>query len=450
MIRAALLMLLLAAPLAAQTAPRHVVVVLLDDVGIDKIGAYGHPTAGPTPRIDAMAAAGVRFTRAYSNPTCSPTRAAALTGRYGSRTGVDTGYPTYDPTGNPNGDFDIALTEPFLPRLLLGLGVRSYLVGKWHLCHVLTPDYHAHPIACGFTRWRGHLSNIIAGQGEGYYSWRKQAADGAGWAETTTTSFHAVDNALEAYLALQASAGSRSLVWLAFNAAHPPWDELPPANLWTPVGGSQTQPKKQQYALQAVDTLLGQLLDFYAATMPADAAQTLWLVMGDNGTPAAAIEAPTQPHQHKETVYEGGVHVPLIAFGAGVDAPGRTSDALVHAVDIHATALALFGGSRLRPAGSDSISFAQVIQDHTAAGARAAVYFRHAQPNGHGPKDWLEHGATDGRWALLERVGATPAHELFDLAADPQETDNLWPASTPEEVAAVAALQAVIDASAAP
>lgn len=434
----------------AQAQPvRHVVVVLLDDVGIDKVDCYGNPDAWKTPTLDAMAAAGVRFTRAYANPTCSPTRAAALTGRYGSRTGIDTGVPTFDPAGNPNGAFLPADSEPWLPLRLAAGGARSYIVGKWHLSHVDDVDYHQDPIAKGFTRWRGHPSNFTDGQARSYYSWTKQIASASGWAEVSTTTYATVDSVLEGWLALQAAAGQKSLTWLAIQAPHEPWDELPPAGTYTLQGGTQTNAKRYEYMLEAVDTLLGQLRSFYAAQLPVDAAQTCWVVMGDNGTPNAVNDS-APPHQHKATVYDGGVHVPLIVAGAGVAQPGRVSEHLVHAVDLWATVQALLSVPVARP--HDSVSFAPVLADPLASAARAAVYVRHAQPNGFGPKDWLEHGAYDAGWSLLRRQGAVagPAVELFDLTADPDQSSNLWPPSTPAEEAAVAALQPVIDAGAAP
>lgn len=440
MLRALLLVLALVAPLAAQA--RHVVVVLLDDVGIDKVACYGaHPTAGPTPVIDSLAASGLRFRQAYANPLCSPTRAAMLTGRYGSRTGIGTPVSVYDPQTAPAGPFLPSNDEPWLPRLL---PLRSYLAGKWHLCHVDAPSYHQDPIAKGFARWRGHLVNPMVPQGEGLYSWQKQTADSLGWSETTSSTFISVDNALEAWLALQASAGQRSLVWLGFQSAHPPWTELPPAGLYTPVGGPQSPAKQEQYSLQAGDTLLGQLMAYYAQALPTDAALTTWIVMGDNGTPGQAIEPPWPASHEKGTVYQGGVHVPLIAWGYGVT-PGVT-DALVDPTDVWATVLDLFGVPRpLRPR-SDSISFAPVLAG--GAGQRAAAYVRYHLPNGLGPYTALDEAATDGHWKLIQRLGGL--HELYDLDVDPFELGDLWPPDPGAEQAAVDALQPVIDAANAP
>lgn len=431
---AALVLGLLAALAAGQQPPQHVVVVVLDDVGIDKVGAYGHPTAGPTPVLDVLAATGLRFTSAYADPRCSPSRCAMLTGRYGSRTGIGSPVPVYDPASDP---FLPAATEPWLP---LQIPARSYLAGKWHLTHTADPDYHTDPLAKGFTWWRGHLVNPQLAQGEGLYSWKKQINGG----EVTVSTFITTDNALEAWNALSASAGQSSLVWLALQAAHPPWDETPPAGLYTPVGGPQTQAKRQQYSLQAGDTLLGQLMLFYAQQLPTDFATTIWIVLGDNGTPSQAIEAPEPPSHGKGTVYQGGVHVPLIVWGSGVTR--GVTDELVHAVDVWATVIDLFDATRPSRPRSDSISFAPVIAG--GAGGRAVVYCRAHEPNGVGPYTLREHCATDGHWKLLEHTTGAP--ELYALDLDPYEQVDLWPPSTPAENAAVALLQPVIDASSTP
>ena len=432
---------------SAGRAQGHVVVVLLDDVGVDKLGAYGSSTAGPTPTIDALAAGGLRFERAYGDPVCSPTRAALLTGLYGTRTGIQTGVSVFDPVSNPAGPYSAPADAPWLPRLLNTAGVRSFLVGKWHLTTVAEPNYLLAPIEFGFSRWRGRLGNVLDEQGESLYAWPKVVASDAGASESTCTSYVTVDDVLEAWLALDAAAGKRSLTWLAFAAAHAPWNEAPPAGLFTP-GGMPTQADLEEHALEAADTLLGQLMDFYARRHPVDAARTLWLVMGDNGTPPQAIEQ-LPLHQHKATTYEGGVHVPLIAYGAGVAHPGRTTANLVHAVDVHATLLELFGAPPAAP--TDGRSFAAVLRDPDAPPARTAVFVRQALPNGLGPKERIDQAAIDAEWSLIERQGdfPFPPLELFHLTTDPLQLDNLWPPDTAEELAAVAALQPVIDAGAA-
>jgi arylsulfatase A-like enzyme len=427
--------------IANPNEPRHVVVITLDDVGVDKIGAYGeHPTAGPTPTLDMLAANGLLFRNAYANPTCSPTRACMLTGLYGSRTGVDTGMPHYDPWNNPNGDFAPSDELPWLPWLLEHDGVSARAVGKWHLTHVDVPAFQQHPIRVGFRSYDGHLSNIIDGQT--YYSWDRTYADIRGYAEWTASTYVTVAEGAEGLGALlDDSDEERSFLWLAFNAPHPDWDDLPPAGTFTPVGQPITEPKKQQRTLQSLDTYLGQVMAAYASYRPVAFAETLWIIVGDNGTPGLAVEAPWPNHQHKAEVYQGGVRVPMIAFGAGVQ-PGETED-LVHAVDLWSTVLEILDVAPPEIP-TDSRSFAGVLAG--GRGTRETVYVRHAQPNGFGVKDWREHAATDGHWKLIRRQGLTPAVQLFDLIEDPLEQNDLWPAETPEEGAAVILLDAVLDA----
>ena len=79
------------APAPAQGRPPNIVVILADDLGYGDVGVYGHPTIH-TPRIDRMAAEGMRFTDfSVAAPLCTPSRAALMTGRYPGRSGLAVG-----------------------------------------------------------------------------------------------------------------------------------------------------------------------------------------------------------------------------------------------------------------------------------------------------------------------------------------------------------------------
>ena len=71
-------------------AEQNILLIIADDYGAESSGLYNNPNAAPTPNIDSLSENGVRFTEAWSQPSCSPTRATILTGRYGFRTGVGT------------------------------------------------------------------------------------------------------------------------------------------------------------------------------------------------------------------------------------------------------------------------------------------------------------------------------------------------------------------------
>ncbi len=91
----------------------NIIVILLDDWGLDKMGLYGlHPSPPPTPNLDALAADGALFTNATANPTCSPTRASMLTGRHASRVGVGHALNVLEVTP------DLPHSEVTLPEML--------------------------------------------------------------------------------------------------------------------------------------------------------------------------------------------------------------------------------------------------------------------------------------------------------------------------------------------
>lgn len=142
---------------APEGAP-DIVVMLLDDLGFSDFGCYGGEIR--TPRIDAVAAAGLRWTGYTTVPMCTPARAALLTGKNphavgcGWLTHSDPGYPGYQAG-------EISPDAPTLPELLRASGYGTYGTGKWHN----VADYHATaagdrsawPLQRGFDRFYGFL-----------------------------------------------------------------------------------------------------------------------------------------------------------------------------------------------------------------------------------------------------------------------------------------------------
>ena len=125
-LRALLLLLLcfLCGPAAAADASKpNIVFILTDDQGYGDVGKHGHPLL-KTPNLDALHDQSVRFEQFYVSPSCSPTRAALLTGMHEFRNGVT---HTTQPREHLNKDAVI------LPQLLKPAGYRAGFVGKWHL-----------------------------------------------------------------------------------------------------------------------------------------------------------------------------------------------------------------------------------------------------------------------------------------------------------------------------
>jgi arylsulfatase A len=105
----------------------NIVVLFADDLGFGDLAIYGHPTS-TSPNLDKMAKEGLTFTQFYSaSPVCSPSRAALLTGRYQSRSGIWPGVFGAASTGGLPHD-EITSAE-----VLKEAGYATAIVGKWHL-----------------------------------------------------------------------------------------------------------------------------------------------------------------------------------------------------------------------------------------------------------------------------------------------------------------------------
>ncbi len=128
----------------AQTRPPNIVHIVADDVGYDDIGCYGAKKI-KTPNIDRLAAQGMRFTNFYAPaPTCTPTRAALMTGCYAQRVGLPRVLFPNDHVGLADGEITIA-------ELLKARGYATACIGKWHLGHEtqFLPTHHGFDLFFG-------------------------------------------------------------------------------------------------------------------------------------------------------------------------------------------------------------------------------------------------------------------------------------------------------------
>ncbi len=420
--------------------PPNVLVVLADDIGVDKIGAYGeHPLPVPTPSIDALAASGVLFRNAWAYPSCSPTRAALLTGRYGRRTGVGDVVDAYD------GTYELPAREITIPEMLALAQDpwTSGVVGKWHLATWGSESNIRHPGVQGFPWYRTNLSNIEQSsieKTETYSDWELDDNGVLSWQTTYLTTFQ-VDAALER----MATVPEPWFLYLALTAAHTPLHE-PPRELYTLPTPGDVQAQRYHAVAEAMDTELGRL---FAAV---DLTDTVVVFMGDNGTPDHAVLAPRDPAASKLTLLEGGVNVPLVVAGPLVAAPGESA-ALVHAVDVFATVADVAGVDLAAVRADDGVavpvdgrSLRPFLEDPGSAG-RSVVYTEKFSPLGFRDLKVDQRAVRDARYKLMvdEKTGE---EALFDLAGRPDDgPDLLGTGPLPAEAAAAyASLTAALDA----
>ena len=166
--------------------------------------------------------------------------------------------------------------------------------------------------------------------------------------------------------------------------------------------------------VEAMDTEIGRLL------LAVNASSTDVIFMGDNGTPGSVIQPPFTSTQGKDTLYEGGIRVPLIVRGPSVVAPGRTSSALVHAVDVFSTMLELAAVPLPIAVTLDSRSLKPILQNQTDT-SRTRLY----------TEQFDQSAATvggrvlrDDRYKLIRN--RTGTEEFYDLQTDPYESTNLF------------------------
>lgn len=409
------------------TGQQNVLVLVADDLGVDKVGVYAEGVdSPPTPNIDALAQGGVMFRNAWVNPACSPSRACFLTGRYSLRTRVGAIVGNASPLSH---------REVTLPEML-ALGGASHAtaaIGKWHLGSVFD---QTHPNDAGFDYFAG----MIHGSTQNYFAWPRTEQGQTGFSTTYATT-RIVDDAV-AWIDGQAGPW---VCYVAFNAPHAPFHE-PPAHLHSQdLSGLNPQLHPTAFydaMVEAMDTEIGRLL---GSLDPAVMQDTNVIFVGDNGTDQRCTVPPFLGSRAKGTPYEGGVNVPLIVSGPAVDSPGREVGALVGGVDIFATIGELLGidAASVIPATNqiDAVSFAPYLTDPAHPEIRTTVFAEYF--DGSGWSDVVSNGfATirDSRYKLIQRftIQGSPTEEFYDLLSDPFESADLI--GSPLDVDAQAAL----------
>lgn len=388
----------------------NVLVILSDDIGIDKTSAYGPDTTGPgTPNIDALAARGLLFRNAYATPTCSPTRATLLTGRLPTRHGI--GRWIY-------ADEDADAVE--LEELSLAEALRhapactsSGWLGKWHMVGFHREHPALHPTQQGFDRYAGSLSNPnedVRGDpkkaNDGYFRWEKTTDGDRVW----TDAYMATDTTDEALRFVRTHPEPWVAV-VAYNLAHVPL-HVPPGDLnLTGVTEDSSDLDKYHAMVAALDAEVGRLVDGLPAGV---AARTNIIYLSDNGTVTTYIEPPWNSGRAKGSVYDGGVRVPMIMAGPRVPYAGAETEALVHVADLFPTILEIAGidpaelrfeeGERTgEPVPLDGHSLLELLADPGGPGPRDLVYTEGFYPNGFGLPEYHLRMVRDAGWKLIRK-----------------------------------------------
>jgi arylsulfatase A-like enzyme len=401
-----------AAALADAPLRPNILYILADDLGYADVGFMGG-TEIHTPHLDRLAREGSILNSFYAQPSCSPTRASLLTGRYVAHTGVYT-------VVRPRERWGLPLEERTLADALREAGYTTALVGKWHLGE-FEPAYR--PTRRGFDHqygmWLGNLDYFTL-ERDGVRDWYRHdlPSEDEGYAT------HLI--AREACRLIRDQDKATPLfLYLAFNAPHTPL-QVPDAYL-EPYGA--LPPDRRIYAgmVAAMDEAIGQVIA--ALEEQEMLAHTLIIFSSDNGGhPEVGDNGPLRGA--KGTVFEGGVRVCAFAHWPGVIPAGTVVDQPSHIIDWYPTLLGLAGGSLEQALPIDG----RDIWPMLTVGARSphdAILLSGNTP--------ARVAVRVGDWKLIqgerEQAGRQPGGDLlYHLADDPGERHNLA-AERPDKVA---------------
>ena len=412
--------------------PPNLLLLIADDIGVDRVAAYGeHPSPGNTPVLDSLAAQGVLFRNAYSNPSCSPSRGIMMSGRFAFRTGWGLG------TNSGGTPVEYPLAELALPELLPD-GYSTAAIGKWHLASVLLTGA-LHPNLTGFDEFWGTPDNFSPPQG--YFDWFVGENGGEPVQTTTYATTAVVDRTLLMTQTLQ----EPWFIWTAFHAAHGPFHK-PPQELHSfdlPDQVSTSIPLHVKAMIEALDTEIGRLLE---SMDPDVLANTVVVFVADNGTGDVATTEPFLPSHAKSTVFEGGINVPLIVSGPGV-VQGAECQALVSIADLFATLGELAGVPNINA--EDSVSLVPYLADPSLPSIRPHVYSEWFEPNGFAAFETRYRAVRNERYKLIHQhrnASTIPDFvHFFDLLDDPfEETDLMGTQLTVEQQTNLDLLAAVL------
>jgi arylsulfatase A-like enzyme len=468
----------------------NVILFLVDDMGWIAGGAYGSKYYA-TPHIDRFASRSMRFTDAYAQPLCSPTRASLMTGKYSARHGITsaTGHLPPQPSGyqflpvkaapnrpiiTPESKNHLPTSELTVAEALSAAGWSTAHIGKWHLGltaphwperHGFEVAFHCHPDPGPPGNYFSPYGVLPVGEPRGQ--------NRVGTITDGPPGEYIVDRVTdEAIRFIEAHRDRPFYLNLWQYGVHGPWGHKLE---YTRQFAGKADPRGKQgnpimaSMLRSVDESFGRILETLDRLRIAD--NTIVVFNSDNGgnvhsnVPETAKTAKAERNKSaqladwrkwagdlpptnndplrsgKGTLYEGGVRVPLMWSWTGRIPAGSTSLEVVEAIDFYPTLLDLLGVERPRQQTIDGVSYAKVL---TSGGKLARTAYFNYFPHG-GPAKPPGVSVRSGDWKLIRWFETGPEfpnrHKLYNLRDDLGESRNL----AGSEATRVRELDALID-----
>jgi uncharacterized sulfatase len=455
--------------------PPNIVLILADDLGWNDLTFGGGGVAGgtvPTPHIDSIAAEGANFTNGYAaNGTCAPSRAALMSGRYGTRFGFEfTPTPPgmmqivpklgasnarlretiiYDEAEQvPYENMGMPATEITIAERLADQGYHTAHIGKWHLglANGMAPHDQGFDesllMASGLYLPEDHPDVVNSKQDfdpidRFLWAAMRFAASFNGQSAFEPDRYLTDYYTEQAVEVIEANKDRPFFLYLAHWAPHTP---LQAAREDYEALSHIENHRERVYAamIRSLDRGVGRVLE--ALERNGLDQNTLVLFTSDNGG-AGYIGLPdvNRPFRGwKISLFEGGIHVPYFAKWPARIAPGTQVDGPVHHFDMYATAVAAAGGTMPDDRKMDGVDLIPYATGQATGAPHEALFWRSGAS---------QSALVDG-WKL--NVSDPPGRTwLFDMNADPNEQNDLS-AERPEKLAELQAALATHNAEQAP
>lgn len=323
----------------------NILLVIADDVSKDAIPNYTEGNTKATmPNLLSLMTTGITFDNVWAYSVCSPTRASIITGKYGIKSGVI------------EVDEDISISEISLQQYINNNTSDSYataIFGKWHLSNNAND-----PITMGVD----HFSGILKGGVQDYYSW-----DVFENGSSSNTTAYITTKLTDLAIDWKNAQTKPWFLWMAYTAPHTPFHLAPTnlhsqGNLATDQATIDANPLPYFLSsLEALDSEMGRLI---SSMSDEEKANTIIIFIGDNGTPNQVAQSPYSRRTVKGTLNQGGINVPMVVSGIGVNRMGVREAALINSTDLYATIGNIVGSSTTEI--YNSKSFKSLFTDENA------------------------------------------------------------------------------------
>jgi len=409
-------LLLLAQAVSATAGQPNVVVILVDDMGYGDIAAHGNPVVH-TPNLDRLHAESARLTDFHVDPTCSPTRAALMTGKYSHHVKV---WSTIA-GGNHLGADELTMADAFRAN-----GYRTGLFGKWHLGSNL--PYR--PIDRGFDEWLGKGDGGVGTTDDYFFNDRvndhfihngERDQPIAGWEDEVF--FNSAIN----FIRSSKKAKKPFFIYLPTYSVHHPVALPDPS--WADDYKRKVDAGLAFFfaSIEKVDAQIGRL----RATLTEEGLDrdTIVIFMTDNGGTQGVKLFNAGMQGRKGSVYDGGHRVPcFVHWPAGGLRQGEDITSLNANIDMLPTLADLCGLKLPRNVDFDGRSFRAQLLDAKAE-APERTLFVELQRRFTAEK-WRGAVGMTSRWRLIDNK------LLYDIKADPEQKKNVI-AERPDVVASI-------------